>query len=78
MDPACNHFRKPYNFPGCHALCHAPKIHMHLHKEKEGLLDVASDTAMAVKSRGYHLAVKDSPIENEAANDKVSKRYIQK
>ena len=29
-----------------------PQIHTHLHKEKEGLLDVASDKAMAVKSRG--------------------------
>ena len=59
------HFRKPYNCPHCHALCHAPKIRMHLHKEKEELLDVASDTAMAVKSRGYRLAVKDSPIETK-------------
>ena len=40
-DPARYHFRKPYKCPRCHArghaLCHAPKIHTHLH---EGLLDV--------------------------------------
>ena len=47
-DPARYHFRKPYKCPRCHA----PQIHTHLHKEKEGLLDVASDKAMAVKSRG--------------------------
>ena len=40
-DPARYHFRKPYKCPRCHArghaLCHAPKMHTHLH---EGLLDV--------------------------------------
>ena len=30
-DLACYHFRKPYKCPRCHALCHAPKIHTHLH-----------------------------------------------
>ena len=61
-DPARYHFRKPYKCPRCHArghaLCHAPKIHTHLHKEKEGLLDAASDTAMAVKSRGVSFSGK--------------------
>ena len=57
-DPARYHFRKPYKCPRCHALCHAPKIHTHLHKEKEGLLDVAADTAMAVKSRGVSFSGK--------------------
>ena len=57
-DPARYHFRKPYKFSRCHALCHAPKVHTHLHKEKERLLDVASDTAMAVKSRGVSFSGK--------------------
>ena len=57
-DLARYHFRKPYKCPRCHALCHAPKIHTHLHKEKEGLLDVASDTAMAVNSRGVSFSGK--------------------
>ncbi len=61
-DPARYHFRKPYKCPLCHArghaLCHAPKILTHLHKEKEGLLDAASDTAIAVKSRGVSFSGK--------------------
>ena len=57
-DPARYHFRKPYKCRRCHALCHAPKIHTYLHKEKEGLLDVASDTTMAVKSRGVSFSSK--------------------
>ena len=35
-----------------------PQNHTRLHKEKEGLLDVASDTAMAVKSRGVSFSGK--------------------
>ena len=50
----------------------------HLHKEKEGLLDAASDTAMAVKSRGVSFSGKRQSNRKRSGKHQKSRSAIYK
>ena len=75
-DPACYHFRKPCKCPRCHArghaLCHAPKIHTHLHKEKKGLLDVVIRIASNKVGDQVALGACPSPSFPKASRNKLN------